>query len=260
MGLKMKQMKTARSYNMSDGKMVVRAGVVGSLYEEDQGEYTKYSSTLFHSEYLTVFQGKINMVYTKLSDREIKKNLAIRTQKVDDTIDELSVAHAGIMIFAEIAFPDNEMLLKQMGKGELRSIKKSHNSAQFNMSRISIIFEREKEALVEAGCSPERIEEFKSLCAKMVTVHQDQENYKITRNSLTKQRIVHLNEIYATMVQLHEVANVIWADDKEYAKRYDLPQNSPNGSDEDILNDEEVEAEIEAMTHMEPSSEEDVEV
>jgi len=234
---------------MADSKMVVRAGVVASLFVEDQPAFTNYSSALFHPEYHTIFQGKINMVYTKLSDREIKKNLAIYTQKVEDAIEDLSVAHAGIMIFAEIAFPDNEMLLKQMGKGEMTSIKESHNSVQFNMSRIAIIFEREIEKLIQAGCSQERMDEFKALCATMVTVHQDQENYKITRHSLTKQRINQLNEIYAIMVQLHEVARVIWADDKEYAKRYDLPQQSANGSD-DLLDEAELEAEIEAMTHV----------
>ncbi len=252
----MKQSKTKRNYNFSDPKMVVRAGVVASLFEEDYSAFTNYSATLFHPEYLTIFQTKINTVYTELSDREIKKNLAIITQKVEDCIDDITVAHAGIMIFADIAFPENEMILKQMGKGSMTTIKESHNTFQFNMTRIAIIFEREIVQFEQVGCTPERIQEFSELCKKMVTTHQDQENYKITRSSLTKKRISLLNEIYATTVQLHEVSQVIWAEDKEYAARYDLPQSSSHGGDEDIFDEELIEAEIKAMTNSDVQSEE----
>ncbi len=252
----MKQQKETRSYNCSDNKMIVRAGVIASLYAEDLDAFTNYSLTIFHPEYISTFQYKINLVYTKLSDKEIKKNLAILTQKVEDVIKDLTISHASIMIFADLAFPEDEMLLKQMGKSCMSVIKESHNSAQFNFTRIAIIFEQNMEKLELAGCSQDRIAEFQKLCAKLVTVHQNQENYKVTRSGLTKQRITHLNEIYATMVQLHEVSEIVWAEDQQYASRYDLPHSSSNANDEDIFDDENIEAEIEEMTHLEPISEE----
>lgn len=245
----MKPNKKARGYSYSDSKMVVRAGVVASLFLEDEADFSNYSSALFHPEFHKKFRDKINSIYNELSDREIKKNLARLTQKVEDKIDAICVAHAGIMVFADIAFKNDDTVLEQMGKGNMKEIKDTHNSFQFNMNRIALVFEREVGKLEAAGCSSDRIDEFQTLCKQLITVHEDQENYKITRNGLTKKRITHLNEIYATMVQLHEVANVIWAHDKEYAKRYDLPKISSGSSEEDIFDDEEVEAEIEEMTH-----------
>ncbi len=249
----MKQTKNTRSYSIADSKMVVKAGVVASLYAEDQEAFAGYSTILFHPEYLTIFQNKIDKVYNELSDKEIKRNLALLTQNVEDCIEEICVAHAGIMIFADIALGNDDVTMRQMGKGEMTSIKESHNSFQFNMSRVALIFNREKEKLEAAGCTADRLVEFSNLCKKMVEVHEAQENYKITRHGLTTQRITLLNEIYTTLVRLHEVAVVIWAGDKEYAKRYDLPQASSNASDEDIFA-EEIEAEIEEMTHVLPIS------
>ncbi len=246
----MKQQKQKRDFSCSDNKMIVKAGVIASLYAEDIAAFTGYSHIIFHLEYLKIFQDMINLVYTKLSDREIKKNLAMLTKKVDDCIDEITASHTGIMIFAELAFPEDEILLKQLGNGCISEIKESHNSAQFNFTRIAILFEQNLEKLELAGCAADRIDEFQNLCAKLVTVHQDQENYKVTRSGLTKQRVTHLNEIYAVMVQLHEVSQVVWANDKEYASRYDLPYSSSHVSDEDIFDEAEVEKEIEAMTHL----------
>ncbi len=249
MGFPMKQVRSKRRYNMSDAKMVVRAGVVSSLFIEDQESFTDYSLALFHNEYLTIFQNKINMVYTTLSDKEIHKNLALHTQKVEHSIEEVSLAYAKIMIFADIAFDDDEMMLKLLGKGSLKSFKTSHSSFQFNMNRIALIFKSNKIQLIEVGCAEERIEEFHDLCEKLIVIHQDQENYKITRTGLTKERIKLLNDIYGTMVQLHEVAKVVWADDKEYASRYDLPQSSSNSSDSEE-DEESITTEIEELTKL----------
>ncbi len=252
----MKQKKNSRDYNYSDPKMVVKAGVIARLFGEDQVDFVNYSAVIFHTEYLNDFKIKIHKVYTELSDKEIKKNLARHTQDVEDCIEEVTVAHNGIMIIAEIAFKGDDITLEQMGKGKLTEIKESHNSFQFNMSRIAMIFDREMDKLEQAGCTPERIEAFQVLCNKLITLHENQENYKITRRHLTQQRITLLNEIYAVIVLLHEVAQNIWVDDPEYAKRYDLPQTSSNGSDEDLFDDEEVEKEIEEMMNIDPVEEE----
>ncbi len=240
--------RSRRRYNISDAKMVIRAGVVSSLFVEDEETFTDYSLALFHEEYLTIFKNKINMIYTTLSDKEIHKNLAIHTQNVERCIEEIQLVYAKIMIFANIAFFEDEVTLKLVGKGSIKSFKSSHNSFQCNMNRVALIFKSEKTSLIKAGCSEACIEEFHLLCEKLIGIHEDQENYKITRTGLTKERIKLLNDIYGTMVQLNEVAKVVWADDKEYASRYDLPQSSSHSNDKDDLEEEVSGLEIEMVT------------
>lgn len=242
-----------RKFNSSDGRMLVKARLFASQYAKDRTAFETKSPKVFTSDFLDEFNKMINEAYRMHGDEEIRQDLAKETADISSLKRQIRDSRNNICLYIDLAIED-ERIRNKLHLDGLSKLMDKNDSFLLAVTRLAVSIREYDSELIEQGCTEEDILEFENLCSQLSVERDQQENYKINRTFLTRERVRHLNAIYALMVRINNTAKVIWKDDREYAMRYALPKAASKS--EDMFNEAELEAEIEVLTHEFPAKQE----
>jgi len=223
-------MSNKRNYNGTDAYMAESARTMYNLLVQDLPYFTAYN-TRFTSEYATGFLNQINAADTIITDVNILAKQGVETQKVLTAMQEARRLYNRIKSHAQWAYEaTSPAIVKEFTSGYSK-IGRNQPKMLLFLETLDKVVNAHINILTDAnkGGMPEAIVgELIAIKEQLKTANVQQEVYKKQRLVLTETRVNSLNDCYATMVQINNLAQLVFV--SQPAKRAQYSYRSGSGS------------------------------
>ncbi len=138
--------------------------------------------------------------------------------------------HRKISYWVIKAFPENIAIQQQFGIGRVSKVSKSQPKMILFMENLAETIKEYRTELEAASTPAELLDQATSHAQGLRTANIDQEQEKGNRTVTTVERITALNDIYAQLQRISKVAGLIFTDQPEKNKLYQIPYYKSNGT------------------------------
>lgn len=230
-------MNNKRNYKGTAVYMAESARTVYNLLLEDLPKFTAYN-TRFTVEYANEFLNQINAADTIITDVTILAKQGVETQKVLTAMQQASQLYNRIKNHAQWAFEKTSpAIVKEFTSGYNKIGRNQPKMLLFLETLEKVINTHIKELIdVNKGGMPRvLLSELIVIKEQLKTANVQQEVYKKKRLVITETRVNTLNNCYATMVQINNLAQLVFNDQPAKRSQYSYRWSSGNNKLSDFV-------------------------
>ncbi|MGG8497171.1 hypothetical protein ACQY1Q_12200 [Tenacibaculum sp. TC6] len=211
-------METVRKFKGSDAFLAESARTIYQLFLQDLPQFTAFNAR-FTPEYAATFLSQIDAADTVVTDVSTLAKQGVETQKVLIGMQEASRVYNRIKSHAAWAFPNNPAVLKEFTTGYRGASKNQPKMLVFleTLEKVVTNYLDDLTDVTKGGMPAAIAAELATIKETLKGANTQQEVYKKQRLVITQDRINALNDCYATLVQICNIAQLVFAN--EPAKR-----------------------------------------
>ena len=208
-----------RLYNYTDAAMIQHAETVNVSLTEDIADFTSFDSTVTET-YPTSITSTLTEIKAIKSDQVVIDEMAALTEATTQKMQECSKSYNVIAYFARKVFASSPAVQNQFGLNDYKKINRNQPKMVLFMYSLASTAASYATELVAAGCNQSEIDKLPTLASELKDADTAQEKFKKDRNLITQNRVIKLNELYKSMVQLSDIAQIIYVDNQAKLAKY----------------------------------------
>ncbi len=216
--------KSVRLYGFSDDKLTVFAGVARDHYIKYQTSFNHFNKAVFPVDYQDrTLASKLDTARAIMSDAFILKSQAKETADVKLAIKKLLKPMKALSFIVETRFEEQPVILKEFLLTQL--ISKSYSAdtlISFTKDTLNTI-EKHREKLSESGLSQELVDTINQDCITLDQQRREQIETIKARPGITHDRIEKMNDLWKELLSINKAADVIFENQPEVKKLFELP-------------------------------------
>ena len=209
-----------RNFNMSDGVMLQLSKLRLALFIEYKSLFIE-RFPLFVDPFAANWEAAIEYAYDMPTDFSVTAIQKGESRTLNGLMSRGRNLYQTLIVYTQLAFPDDAMMLKLMGQPQYEKARKSNvklplllSSAFAQASKPEI-----KVALMTKGMKEAEISELETHPELIVKQHGVFKKAKKERSKQAKLRIVAMNAVWASTTLVCQCANLVFVDD---ATRYKM--------------------------------------
>lgn len=212
----MKTESVVRAFAGTDVYMAQTARVTHNLIKLELDLFTNFDTTITQQS-LEDYYESIVLAEEVVADSAIIDQQVSLTESVNEVMGMARTKYNQIRYFVLKAFPNSIGVQGEFGLNDYMKARKNVNQMGQFLKEMQNACEKYESILVSRGCKKEEISAISEIRDKLISHNTTQKVFKKQRPKLTEDRIIILNNCYATTVELMAAAQFVYADD--YAKR-----------------------------------------
>lgn len=205
-------MTTVRNYNGPDAQMTELARIIHQQLVTDLPSFTDFSSR-FNQSYVADFLAKIVAAEQVVTDNELLSQQVVKTENVLSAMERARLLYRKAKMYAELTFAASQpIVIQEFSRGYLE--------ARQNQPKMIVFLETLHNALLrhqgqlkdplKGGMPLSFLDEVEAIRTELLEKNVQQETFVNTRKTLSEERIKILNACYMNLIEINNIAQVIF--------------------------------------------------
>ncbi len=223
-----------RNFHGSDAYLLETANVIGNLLNKDLALFTAFDSGL-DAGFVSAFQSKIDNALHFSRDGVITDQQAQKTVYVLSLMKQAKEKYQDVKYFTAKAFPNNEEVRNELGYNDIAKARKIQTEMIVFLDELFAACTKYSAELTAAGLPAATIASINTLRIDLLNANTDQESFVKSRPVLTAERINLLNEVYASLSQINEAAQIVFRGNEAKQNMFIYLANASSGEESQVI-------------------------
>ncbi|MBI5214461.1 MAG: hypothetical protein HY960_01770 [Ignavibacteriae bacterium] len=223
--------EVVRLYTMADSDMMQVSEKTREAFIEDNADFQAFDPD-FKDPYAANWQSEIDAAKSVPTDNVIVDTMTILTTATENAMELCRNKFQSMKFFIEKAFPNKTSIWNEFGYNDYDRSRTSHPLMISFMRDLYAVAQKYSAELIAKNFTQAMIDEIGTLLNQLNSSDTAQEAYKGTREVLTQNRIILLNQVWTTTVTVCRAGKLIYMNNYAKYQRYVLP-GDPTTPDEE---------------------------
>jgi hypothetical protein len=217
---------------MADADMMQVAEKTREAFIQDNADFQAFDPD-FKDPYAANWQAEIDAAKASPTDDVIIDSMAGFTTATEDVMKLCRDAYQKMKFFIEKAFPEKPHVWNEFGYNDYDRKRKSQPLMIEFMRDLYATAQKYSVELIAKNFTQAKIDEVGALYQQLNASDTSQEAYKGTREVLTQDRVILLNKVWTTTVNVCRAGKLIYMNNYAKYQQYVLPGDSTTPDEED---------------------------